>query len=89
MVQTNGLLERVYSQIGCEYLSDLRQKKVCNRKAKTCMMELRTTDYSVWQWRDAVQYLYGVEPDFCTYEDVDEWRNRKLIYDKVSQIGLE
>ena len=76
MAQTEGLLERLHSQIGCEYLSDLRQREDCNRKAKAYMMELRATDYPVWQWRDAVQYLYGAEPDLCTYADVDEWRNR-------------
>ena len=74
MEHQSGLLERLHSQVGCEYLSDLRQIWFFNLKAKEYLKVIHTTEYPVWQWEDAIQYLYGEKKVFCSYEDVDNWR---------------
>ena len=52
------LLETLWRQVGCLYLSDLRTEPY-NRLARLAAQTLRAGDFAVQEWNDAAEYLLG------------------------------
>ncbi|MEA4942474.1 hypothetical protein SDC9_93755 [bioreactor metagenome] len=73
---TKDLLEDLAERLDCIYLSDLRTEKYRSR-AVHAALEFSPEDYSVFQWRDAANYLLDLtEPPQTTAEArklLQEW----------------
>ncbi len=55
---SRGLLENLADQMGILYLSDLRMTGCWKRLAR-CLALVSAEEYSLAEWRDAIQYLLG------------------------------
>jgi len=61
MPKEEGLLEMLAKRVGCNYLSDLREKSF-QRSAVRVALEFSQEAYSASQWRDAAGYLTDLPP---------------------------
>ncbi len=53
----NNLLHTLWQQVGCEYLSDMRNDARCNQQALNQIQYLDAREFSPEEWSDAVTYL--------------------------------
>lgn len=66
------LLEKMRSEIGCEFISDLRFGK----NNKTARQLLKNTDlhkYPLPEAADAVKYIFFCDDDFKSVLDIEEF----------------
>lgn len=56
MPEEKGLLEALANRLGCNYLSDLRERAFQSRAIRAAL-EFSQEEYSSSQWRDAAGYL--------------------------------
>ena len=62
------LFEKVKELIGCENISDMKVQPYID-KAKLAMCEIKSNDYSVKDFEDMAEYLYGEKKSFdCQYD---------------------
>lgn len=54
---SNDLLNTLWQQVGCEYLSDLRLDPRYNQQALNQIQHLDAREFSPEEWSDAVTYL--------------------------------
>lgn len=57
--QQTALFKKLKDILGCEYLSDIRNKYTLNT-AKNSVAELELSPYSAFELADLAEYLYGV-----------------------------
>lgn len=57
--QQTALFEKLKDILGCEYLSNIRNKYTLNT-AKNAASELELSPYSAFELADLAEYLYGV-----------------------------
>lgn len=65
------LLDRIATESGCMYLSDLRGS-VGKVGCHFAVSEIPATDYSVKIWRDALYYIAGIDENFNTVEQAKQ-----------------
>jgi hypothetical protein len=63
------LLEMLSFQMGCMYLSDLKQPQYLSF-IRRALKQIETTRYSIREWEDAVRYLTGEKKEFASHEEV-------------------
>lgn len=70
MKKTNmeGLLETLSFKTGCMYLTDLHQPRLLPM-IQYAVRGLSPEQFSLWEWRDAVNYITGEEHAFQTPEE--------------------
>jgi len=56
-----GLLDILAEKMNCTYLSDLRFLPRPNAALRQAVASLPLDDFSEHEWKDAVEYLYGVK----------------------------
>ncbi|MDK2968242.1 hypothetical protein [Lacrimispora sp.] len=66
-----GLLERISSELGCMYLSDLRGA-TAKGKFRFIVSDIPAMDYSVKVWQDALYYITGIKENFSTAEQAKQ-----------------
>lgn len=58
-----GLLDFLAEEIGCEYLSELREG-TRNKDIKKILVRIRADRFSMEDWKDAVEYLTAEKQQF-------------------------
>ena len=66
-----GLLERIASELGCMYLSDLRGS-TGKARFRIVVSDIPAIDYSVKVWQDALYYITAIEENFSTAEQAKQ-----------------
>lgn len=66
-----GLLDRIASEAGCMYLSDLRGS-TAKGGFRFVVSDIPATDYSLEVWQDALYYITGIEENFNTAEEAKQ-----------------
>ena len=63
-----GLLEILSFKAGCIYLSDLRRPEFLPA-VRRAVHTISTDRFSLWEWRDAVDYITGENLSFESAEE--------------------
>mgnify|MGYP000863658981 CR=1 FL=1 len=71
MPEEKGLLEALAKRLGCNYLSDLREREFQSRAIRAAL-EFSREEYSASQWRDAAGYLLELTHPPRTGEEARE-----------------
>lgn len=58
-----GLLETLAARSGCMYLSDLHQPE-CLPTIQQALQSISLSQFSLWEWQDAVAYITGEQLPF-------------------------
>ena len=69
------LLEEIAAEMGCQYLSDLRDtehRKLCYK----VILQIPFPDYTIAAWNDAFSYIIGEK---VTFERAEEAKERLLV----------
>lgn len=61
----SGLLEQIAEEVGCLYLSSLREVRLYP-KIRKAVKRLEESEYSQHEWEDAVSYITGNSRKFST-----------------------
>lgn len=70
VTRTEGyLLDDLAALCGYEFLSDLRVLPVCRGKLLSALKSIDPAAYSLWDWNDAADYLFGPTPEFQTIHE--------------------
>ncbi|MGI6070183.1 MAG: hypothetical protein ACOYBE_07115 [Blautia sp.] len=72
MYQGLGLLEYLAQELNCMFLSDLHSQKFLEAiRREVCLMDW--SRFSLKEWKDAVTYITGTNPDLETVEQAAEY----------------
>ena len=70
MIRDRDLLEELYIIVGCEYLSELKEKNMRDKLFRA-VRQINITDFTFDEWSKALSYLFNVEVSVNRYEDID------------------
>lgn len=73
-----GLLETLAARAGCMYLSDLHQPE-CLPTIQQALQSISPSQFSLWEWQDAVAYITGEQLPF---ESPEQAANHLAKYQK-------
>lgn len=71
-IRSLSLLEYLAAQSGCMYLSDLHQPYNLFF-VQRAVSRVPPSDYSLWEWKDAVHYITGQVRNFQTQEQAKRY----------------
>ena len=68
-----GLLELLQFKVGCDYISDFKVCRYCNKAVKHYLDEIDLNDYPFEEVNEVIKYIYDTETDFSDLSHIEKF----------------